>query len=77
MQNKQSGCFLHANRSDISNMVQQSYSDLLNVMDHLQSSEKNVEVFNRLIKERIQPINSASLLNPAYRNMYRHTAVKL
>lgn len=75
MQGKQARYFLHADSPEIMIMVKESYSDLL--MNYQQPSEGNIKEFRRRIKERIQPINTAGLLDPTAKNMYKHTAVEM
>lgn len=75
-----SGCFLHADHSEIKELVQKSYVDLLKITDQSNLSKNNkqsIRNFTDLIRERIKPINKTGLLDPTVHNMYRHTAVIL
>lgn len=75
-----SGSFLHADHSLIKEMAQKSYIDLLKITDQvnpLKDDKQNIKDFTDLIRERIKPINTAGLMDPASHNMYKHTAVKI
>ncbi|MGH2644999.1 MAG: NAD(P)/FAD-dependent oxidoreductase, partial [Chitinophagaceae bacterium] len=74
------GSFLHADHSDIRDLVQKSYQDLLKITDqgnHSKDDEQSIKEYTDLTRERIKPINTAGLMDPSVRNMYRHTAVRL
>ena len=70
LKNEAPGYFLNADDLSIKDMVYNSYQDLLKITS---SSERNVKTFTDLIKERIEPFNTAGLLDPSSKNMYRHT----
>ncbi len=71
------GYFLNAESSYINDMVEKSYSDLLKILEANKPTSEDIRKFTRLIKKRIQPINTAGLLDPTSKNMYHHTAAKL
>ena len=67
------GYFLCADDPYIIDIVQKSYIDLMEILEKPQPSKQDTARFTDLIRERIKPINKAGLLNPASKNMYRHT----
>jgi FADH2 O2-dependent halogenase len=77
MQNKTPGYFLGADDSLIRENVQESYADLLKITDPHQPSREDIRKFTRTIEKRIKPLNTAGLLDPSFKNMYRHTAARL
>ncbi|MFB9845450.1 NAD(P)/FAD-dependent oxidoreductase [Mucilaginibacter ginsenosidivorans] len=77
LQKKPPGYFLGADDTYITDMVQESYADLLEIIDCQQPSDEDIKRFTKLVRERIKPINTAGLLNPSFKNMYRHTAAAL
>jgi FADH2 O2-dependent halogenase len=77
LQHLPTGDFLGAGDPEIQDMVQESYSDLLKIVDGRQPSADDIAWFTGLVRERIKPYNTAGLLDPASKNMYRHTAAKL
>ncbi len=77
LRGKPAESFLHAGRRDVMQMVQTSYAELLKITEGGEPSRKSITEFSRIIRERIHPINSAGLLDPASKNMYRHTAAEL
>jgi FADH2 O2-dependent halogenase len=68
--------FLNADDPKIREMVYSSYEDLLNIIS-APVSEEEIKNFTALIKQRIEPFNSAGLLDPSAKNMYRHTVAVL
>jgi FADH2 O2-dependent halogenase len=74
MQHQSPGYFLNADDPAIRNMVQKSYADLLKIISHQQPSREDIRWFTSLVRERIHPFNTAGLLEPSFKNMYRHTA---
>jgi FADH2 O2-dependent halogenase len=68
------GYFLNADDPAIRNMVQKSYTGLLKILSHQQPSREDIKWFTSIIRERIQPFNTAGLMEPSSKNMYRHTA---
>jgi len=77
LRNEPSGYFLNADSLFINDIVKKSYSDLLKTIEQKELSGEDVKRFTQLIKERIQPINTAGLLDPAFKNMYHHTVATL
>jgi len=77
LQKKPVGYFLGADDRYITDMVQESYADLLGIIDGRQPSGEDIRQFTSLVRERIKPINTAGLLDPSLKNMYRHTAARL
>jgi len=45
----------------------------MKILDKPQPSKEDITQFTNLIRERIKPINTAGLLDPSSKNMYRHT----
>ena len=74
IQHESPGYFLNADGPAIRNMVQKSYADLLKIISHQQPSREDIRWFTSLVRERIHPFNTAGLLEPSFKNMYRHTA---
>jgi len=68
------GYFLNADDQAIREMVQKSYADLLKIISHQRPTREDIKWFTGLVKERIQPFNTAGLMEPSSKNMYRHTA---
>ena len=71
------GYFLNADDPAIRNMVQKSYADLLKIISHQQPTREEIKWFIGLVKERILPFNTAGLMEPSSKNMYRHTAAMI
>ncbi len=71
------GYFLNADDPAIRDMVQKSYADLLKILSHQPLTREDIEWFTSLIRERILPFNTAGLMEPSSKNMYRHTAAVL
>lgn len=67
--------FLCADHKDIVSIIAQSYSELKDILDG-KISGKQVQKFRERVKSRIEPYNSAGLLDAEAKNMYRHTAVE-
>ncbi len=76
LSNKTPGYFLNADDSRIRKMVYGSYEDLLTAIS-APVTEEEIENFTALIKERIEPFNTAGLLDPSAKNMYHHTVAVL
>lgn len=66
--------FLCANHQDITEIVNRSYTEVEELSTGKVSREQ-VADFRKRVRARIEPFNSAGLLNPQSNNMYRHTAV--
>ncbi|MGN6193644.1 MAG: NAD(P)/FAD-dependent oxidoreductase [Ginsengibacter sp.] len=77
IKNQQPGYFLNADDSRIQKMVYDSYEDLLKIISSKHPSDEEIKSFTATIKERIEPYNTADLLNPDCKNMYRHTVAEL
>lgn len=71
------GYFLNADDEAIREMVKISYADLMKLIENKPPSADDIHWFTNVIKERIQPYNIAGLLDPASKNMYRHTVAKI
>ena len=71
------GYFLNADDPAIRNMVQKSYADLLKIISNQQPTSEDIKWFISLVKERIQPFNTAGLMEPSSKNMYHHTAAMI
>jgi FADH2 O2-dependent halogenase len=74
MQKELPGYFLCADDPYVLAIVQESYTDLLKILDKGQPSKDDITQFTNLVRERIKPLNTAGLLDPASKNMYSHTA---
>jgi len=68
--------YLQAGDSRIQRIVKQSYQELM-VLLNGESPGKNVDAFIDKMRKRIEPYNTAGLLDMGKQNMYHHTAVKL
>jgi FADH2 O2-dependent halogenase len=74
LQNKPPGYYLGADNPYIIEQVKRSYAELLTLIENGAPTDQNVRRYETLIRERIAPINTAGLMNPLFKNMYRHTA---
>ncbi|MEO8824143.1 MAG: tryptophan 7-halogenase, partial [Ginsengibacter sp.] len=77
LKNKLPGYFLNADDSQINKMVYDSYKDLMKIVASKNPSNAAIKTFTALIRERIEPFNSAGLLDASLRNMYRHTVAMI
>jgi len=77
LNNKAPGYFLNADDAEIIKMVYNSYDDLLKIISSKEPSTEEIKNFTAIIKERIEPFNSAGLLDESCKNMYRHTVAEL
>jgi tetracycline 7-halogenase / FADH2 O2-dependent halogenase len=77
IQNKPPGYYLGADNPYITEHVKRSYAELLSMVQNGQPADQSVKRFEALIRERIAPINTAGLMNPLSKNMYRHTAAAI
>jgi FADH2 O2-dependent halogenase len=77
LKNKSPGYFLNADDPNIRKMIYNSYDDLLKIISSKEPSTEEIRDFTNLVKERIQPYNTAGLLDPASKNMYYHTVAVL
>jgi FADH2 O2-dependent halogenase len=71
------GYFLGADDTQMRAMVAQSYEELKAILQKEDPTEAATKQFTQNIRQRITPVNIAGLLDPALKNMYRHTAVSL
>jgi FADH2 O2-dependent halogenase len=71
------GYFLNADDLQINKMVYDSYKDLQKIIASKNPSGEAIKIFIALIKERIQPFNSAGLLDASCKNMYKHTVAEI
>jgi len=69
------GSFLGADDQEMRAMVDLSYRELTTILEY--PTETATSEFTARIRQRIAPVNIAGLLDPALKNMYRHTAVTL
>jgi len=76
LKNEAPGYFLNADDPSIKKIVYNSYQDLLKIISS-SDSERNIKTFTNLVKERIEPFNTAGLLDPSSKNIYRHTTAIL
>ena len=77
IKNQPPGYFLNADDAQIKKMVYDSYEDLLKIVSSKNLSNEEIKTFAAIIKERIEPFNSAGLLDASCKNMYRHTVADL
>ncbi len=66
-----------ANDDRLIRLAEETYAELTELTDRPSVSEEAAEAFTNKVRERIRPYNTAGLLDPAARNMYRHTVAKL
>jgi FADH2 O2-dependent halogenase len=73
------GYFLGADNPAIRKMVDECWGQLMRICpdEHAQPSSAEVERFTDLVREKIAPFNTAGLMEPDSRNMYRHTVAVL
>ncbi len=71
------GYFLGADNRDIRKIVDDSFVELTDILGKGDRSGDTIQWFAGQVRKRIAPINTAGLLDPASRNMYRHTAAVL
>jgi tetracycline 7-halogenase / FADH2 O2-dependent halogenase len=69
------GYFLGADDQEMRAMVALSYGELKAILEN--PTETGTSEFTARIRQRIAPVNIAGLLDPALKNMYRHTAVSM
>jgi len=77
LNNDRPGHFLCAGDREMRETVEKTFGELTGLLDAGKISPKQVKRFRETVQERIEPWNSAGLLDPAARNLYRHTAVEL
>lgn len=77
MKNQPPGYFLNADDAQIKKIVFDSYEDLLKILSSKNPSNEEIKTFTSIIKERIEPFNSAGLMDASCKNMYRHTVAEL
>ncbi|MEO8720382.1 MAG: tryptophan 7-halogenase [Ginsengibacter sp.] len=77
IKNQPPGYFLNADDLRIKKMVYDSYEDLLKIISSKNPSNEEIKTFTALIKERIEPFNSAGLLDASCKNMYLHTVAEI
>jgi tetracycline 7-halogenase / FADH2 O2-dependent halogenase len=71
------GYFLGADDQWMRNIVDASYNDLMQILKKQNITDDDVREFTAQIRQSIAPLNMAGLLDPALKNMYRHTAANL
>jgi FADH2 O2-dependent halogenase len=69
------GYFLGADDKKMLAMITETYEELKALLKA--PTAAGIKQFTENIRQRIAPVNIASLLDPALKNMYRHTAVSL
>lgn len=77
LKNQPVKCFLEADNQEVQNMVQATYEDLLKLTAQNNISSKDINAFTDKVRVRIQPYNTAGLLDPLSKNMYQHTVAVL
>jgi FADH2 O2-dependent halogenase len=70
-------CFLEADNPEVKAIAQATYKELLEITHRKRISSRDADRFTDAVRRRIQPFNTAGLLDPATGNMYRHSAVEL
>lgn len=71
------GFFLCADDLRVKEIIHSTYRDLQEIISLKNIVQEDFTRFRELVKERIRPFNTAGLLDPAAKNMYRHTAAVL
>ena len=71
------GYFLGADDRAMRAMVDESYRELMGLIQGPAVAGDAIARFTATVRQRIAPVNIARLLDPALKNMYRHTAVSL
>lgn len=74
LQQQPFGSLLCAENPELFRMVQESYYELEEIIQSPKVSQAKMLSFEENIRQKIAPLNSAGLLNPAAKNMYWHTA---
>lgn len=74
---KQMSSFLCADNSDITAIIYESFHELTQLVNGPSRDRDKVAQFMNRFRNRIKPFNSAGLLDPSARNMYRHSAAIL
>lgn len=77
LKNQPVKCFLEADKMEVQNMVQTTYKELQNLTTQKTITKQDIDIFTDKIRERIQPYNTAGLLQPSSKNMYHHTIAVL
>lgn len=77
LSNQPAGFFLCADDLEVKEIIRTTYQDLLEILSRKNIMQEDFAGFRELVKERIRPFNTAGLLDPALKNMYRHTAAVL
>ncbi|HWB23922.1 MAG TPA: NAD(P)-binding protein [Chitinophagaceae bacterium] len=77
LRNEDPGYFLSADDMYIKNIVQKSYNDLVAILEKGHPSGEDIQLFTTLVRDRIKPVNTAGLMEPSVKNMYRHTTAML
>lgn len=65
--------FLCADEPLVHDIVNETYRNLLTIVNQSVITEADCDRFTDLVRERIKPLNSVGLLNPTAKNMYWHT----
>jgi tetracycline 7-halogenase / FADH2 O2-dependent halogenase len=68
--------YLNAGDPEIRQLVEESWQDLRDIMEH-GPEPKQIDGYIRRTRKRIEPYNKAGLLDSDKENMYHHTAVSL
>lgn len=76
LKNCSAGYFLNADDAAINEMVYSSYGELLQLIAG-KPSPGEIDCFTNRIRTKIKPFNTAGLLDPSLKNMYRHTAAAM
>lgn len=77
LKGKTPGYFLSADNAYVKQIVQQSYEDLKAILAKGTPAEADILQFSVTVQQRIAPLNTAGLMDPASRNMYKHTTANL
>jgi FADH2 O2-dependent halogenase len=71
---EQTASFLCADNAALMTVINDSYADLVQLLNTNDLSYSTMRNFTQTVKERIHPFNIPGLLDERHRNMYRHAA---
>lgn len=69
--------FLEADNAEVLKLAYLTYEELLALIAKENISPQEADAFTNDVRNRIQPYNTAGLLNPSAHNMYHHTIANL
>lgn len=71
------GYFLGADNPAIQKMVEDCWVELMRLCELARPTHQEIQRFADLVRQKIAPFNTAGLMEPGSRNMYRHTVAVL